>query len=416
MKEKFHKIKKRLALAALVLSILLASAAVSGCIYYAGLGTEEKQSLQSSAEILSSTVSPEVLEKLAAIKVRLDALYLFNDKMDVDYDTGIIKGYVNSLGDPYTVYYTPDEYKDLMETTNGTYYGVGAVLQQNMETGIITIINPYKGCPAYEAGMQKGDYLFKVAGEEVTGQDLSLVVTKIKGEEGTTVDVTIYRPSEDRYIDMTVERREIQIRTVEYAMYGDKIGCIVLSSFEEPTYSQFMEAYDKLKAAGMETLIVDLRDNGGGLVSSVTDILDKLLPEGTITYTEDRDGKQEFYTSDADSILDIPCFVLCNGYSASASEIFISAMQDYHKATIVGTQSFGKGIVQVILPLEDGSALKVTTSRYYTPNGVCIHGEGITPDHVVEYDLEAEEDNQLMYIFKDLLGTDVTTADYREID
>lgn len=338
-------------------------------------------------------ITSDLETKLEAIKARIDTYFLF-DQSEVDFETGILKGYMNALGDPYTVYYSPDEFKDLMESTSGRYSGIGVVVQQNTN-GFITVVRPYLTGPGYAAGIRTDDIIYKVNGEEVTGQDLSLVVTKIKGEAGTTVDLQIYRPSTGEYIDMTVERAELEIETITYEMLEDYIGCISMTSFDEVTYDQFMTAYRDLKNQGMQALIVDIRDNGGGLLSSVTDILDDLLPAGVLTYTEDRDGNREYYRSAASASLDIPAVVLVNGYSASASEIFTGVMKEYGAATIIGTKTFGKGIVQLILALNDGSAVKITSSRYFLPSGICIHGEGIEPDIVIEADAETEEDEQL---------------------
>ncbi len=346
-----------------------------------------------STQGLGDIITDETAQKLIKIRQKISSYYLFDQ--DVDTQTGLIKGYVDSYGDPYTVYYTDEEYQSLMESTSGVYCGIGVVVQQNASTGVITIVRPYVNAPGWEAGMRAEDILYKVAGEEVTGVDLNLVVTKIKGDEGTTVDVTVYRPSTNEYIDMTLTRRKVEIETIAYEMLDDGIGYIEMSSFDEVTYHQFMDAFNDLKDQNMKSLIVDIRDNGGGLLTSVCDILDALLPEGIITYTEDRDGKGDQYYSDKACMLDVPMVVLVNGNSASASEIFTGALQDYGKATIVGTQTFGKGIVQTIMALGDGSAVKVTVSRYFTPKGVCIHGVGITPDEVVENDLEKEGDEQL---------------------
>ncbi len=338
-------------------------------------------------------ISPELEQKLEAIKARIDMYFLF-DQSEADFETGILKGYVDSLGDPYTVYYSPEEYKDLMESTSGKYSGIGVVVQQN-PNGFITVVRPYLDGPGYTAGIRTDDIIYKVSGEEVTGQDLSLVVSKIKGDAGTTVDIQIYRPSTGEYIDMTVERAELEIETITSEMLDDHIGKITMTSFDEVTYDQFMKAYRSLKEQGMQALIVDIRDNGGGLLNSVTDILDDLLPAGVLTYTEDRDGNREYYRSGASASLDVPAVVLVNGYSASASEIFTGVMKEYGAATIVGTKTLGKGIVQVILALGDGSALKVTSSRYFLPSGICIHGEGVEPDVVIEADPESEVDEQL---------------------
>ena len=342
----------------------------------------------------SKVISSELEKKLDSMKAMIDTYFLF-DKSEADFETGILKGYMDALGDPYTVYYSPEEFDELMESTSGRYSGIGVVVQQNTN-GFITVVRPYLTGPGYAAGIRTDDIIYKVNGEEVTGQDLSLVVTRIKGEAGTTVDLQIYRPSTGEYIDMTVERAEMEIETITYEMLVDNIGYIAMTSFDEVTYDQFMKAYNDLKGQGMQALIVDIRDNGGGLLSSVTDILDDLLPAGVLTYTEDRDGNREYYRSAASASLDVPTVVLVNGYSASASEIFTGVMKEYGAATIVGTKTFGKGIVQVILALGDGSAVKITSSRYFLPSGVCIHGEGIEPDVVIEADPDTEEDDQLM--------------------
>lgn len=340
-------------------------------------------------------ISEDTVEKLQLIRQRLDLMYLF-DMTGSDTSSGLIKGYVDALGDPYTQYYTAEEYNEMRESTSGIYSGIGVVVQQNADTGVITVVKPYPNCPGAEAGMLANDIIYKVAGEDATGVDINLVVSKIKGEEGTTVDITVYRPSTNEYIDMTVTRRRVEVETVTCEMLEDQIGKITIDSFDDVTYDQFVECFEELKAAGMKALIVDLRDNGGGLLDSVVAMLDYLLPEGTITYTEDKYGNRETYKSKASAELDIPCAILTNGYTASASEIFTGCMRDYGKAVIVGSTTFGKGIVQVLMGLPDGSALKVTTAYYYTPAGVCIHGEGIEPDYPVDYDYQTEEDEQLL--------------------
>jgi len=351
-------------------------------------------------------IPSDVVDKIALIQERLDLLYLF-DQDEADKYNGLIKGYVDSLGDPYTAYYTADEYAELMESTSGTYSGIGVVVQQNAETGVITVVKPYANCPGAEAGMLPNDILYKVAGEDCTGVDINLVVSKIKGTPGTSVDITIYRPSTNEYIDMTVTRRKVEIETVTFEMLENSIGKITIDSFDDVTYDQFIQAFQQLKQEGMEALIVDLRDNGGGLLDSVVAMLDYLLPKGIITYTEDKYGERETYNSDASAELDVPCAILTNGYTASASEIFTGCMKDYGMAVIVGKKTFGKGIVQVLLPINDGSALKVTTAYYYTPAGICIHGDGIMPDFEVEYDQTTEADEQLdkaVEILKEKLG------------
>jgi|GEM_PF-939128 len=299
------------------------------------------------------------------------------------------------LGEDYTTYYTAEEFASVMESSSGKYSGIGAYVSQNMSTGIITIVKPFDDAPAAEAGILKDDILYAVEGEEVTGEDLNMVVAKLKGEEGTTVNVTIYRAAEDRYIDVAVKRAVVNVPTVTYKMLEDQIGYIQISEFEEVTAEQFAAAVDDLESQGMKSLIFDLRDNGGGLLDSVCDILDRVLPKELLVYTEDKNGNREEEWAKDDDRIEVPMVVLVNGNTASASEIFTGALKDYDEAEIIGTTTFGKGIVQSIVPLFDGSAVKLTSAKYYTPSGVCIHGTGIEPDQVVEYDKELEEDNQL---------------------
>ena len=338
------------------------------------------------------TKEDEVEAKIQELNQYIEQFYLF-DYEEEDVEAGIYKGLMAGLGDVYTGYYTPDEFAEFMEQTNGTYSGIGALLSQDYTTGIITVVRAFEGSPAKQAGMQADDILYMVKGEEVTGKDLSLVVLDLKGEEGTTVDLSILRGTE--VLDMTLERRHIEVPTVECQMLEQQIGYIAITAFEDVTDEQFLAAMDELELQGMKRLIIDLRDNTGGLVDVTCTILDRLLPEGLIVYTEDKFGKRVEEYSDADHYYDGEMVVLVNGNSASASEIFAGAVQDYGIGTLVGTQTFGKGIVQSLFPLSDGSAVKITVSRYYTPAGNNIHEVGITPDVVLEYNREYEGDNQL---------------------
>ncbi len=349
-----------------------------------------------SAEAKSgdSVLSDATEKKLRQLKEIIDEEYLFGTE-DVDFDTEVIRAYMDALGDPYSVYYTPEEYNDLMESSRGTFCGIGVSIQQDIETMAVTVIQVFRGSPAEEAGVKPGDVIYAVDGVPVGQDDINLTVTKVRGAAGSQVKVTFYRPSINGNVDFEITRREVQVDSAVGEMLDDGIGLIQLTSFDEITYGQFVDAYNDLAAKGMKAVIFDLRNNGGGLLSSVCDIVDAMVPEGIITYTVDKNGARSEYRSDASDALNIPAVILTNENTASASEIFTAALHDYGKATVVGTTTFGKGIVQVIIPLNDGSGVKITVSRYYTPKDVCIHGEGIQPDVEVELDPETEEDEQM---------------------
>lgn len=314
---------------------------------------------------------------------------------------GIYKGVLQSLQDPYSVYYTKEEYDSLQESTQGVYCGIGARVSQDVKTGIITIVQLFEGSPAIDAGILPGDIIYKVEDEEVTGTDLSKVVAKMKGKEGTSVELTVVR--ESKKVDCTVIREEIEIPTVEHEMLEDSIGYIQVTEFDQVTAKQFRDALEDLEKQGQDGLVIDLRNNGGGRLDAVVDMLDRMLPEGTIVSTKDKAGEGETFSSTGEEQFNKPLAVLINGNSASASEVFSGAIQDYGTGKLVGTTSFGKGIVQTIFDLKDGSAIKLTTSEYFTPKGRNIQGTGLEPDVKVELDkdqakkvtVEKEKDNQL---------------------
>lgn len=330
------------------------------------------------------TQNEEVHTKLGMLEMYIRSYYLdeIDEKQVEDY---LYYGLIAGLGDPYAAYYNEEETQSMMDSSSGNYCGIGAVFSQNLVTGVVTVTKLYEGCPSYEAGLLPEDILYKVDGEEITGQDLTSVVTKIKGEEGTEVTLTMIRGEEE--IDFTMKRQMIEVPTIEYELLDEQIGYIMISEFDGVTDEQFIAALTNLQDQGMKSLVIDLRNNGGGSVESVCNIADALLPEGAIVYTEYKGQDREARKSDSDCI-ELPMAVLINGSSASASEILSGALQDYGKAVIVGTQSYGKGIVQSVFDLQDGTALKLTTAKYYTPNGNDIHGLGITPD--VEIDLPEE--------------------------
>ena len=317
--------------------------------------------------------------------------YYYQDVEDQQLIDGIYAGLVEGLDDPYSQYYTAEEYEDLMTTLTGNYAGIGAMLQKNIETGAVTITKVYEDSPAEKSGLKEGDYIVSADGHLATEDDLDKFVQYVRGEEGTDVQLVINREGEE--FDVTCTRDTISTPTVAYQMLDGNVGYIQVSQFAENTYDDFVAAYEDLEKQGMESVVFDMRNDGGGLVDSVVNMLDYLLPEGTVVYTLDKQEKREDFTSDAEHFKDIPMVVLVNENTASAAEIFTGALRDFDYATIIGTTTYGKGVVQSTIPLDDGSAIKLTTQTYYTPSGECIHGTGITPDIELEYEfLGGEED------------------------
>ncbi len=347
----------------------------------------------------SELLSDSVVQKLQGLEQAIDTYYYKTDVDKSDEADGLYKGLLDSLGDPYSVYYTEDEYQELVSDTEGTYSGIGAYVSMDNDIEMPRISGFIEGSPAEEAGVQVDDIIYEVEGESTQGLELSVVVSKIKGEEGTTVHIKFYRQSTGEYPEFDIERKTIESPTVSTEMKDNNIGYLRITEFDTVTYDQFVEGYTDLQEQGMEALILDLRSNPGGSLSVVCDIARQLLPEGTIVYTVDRDGNREDYECDGKHEIQIPVVVLVNGYSASASEILSGALKDYNKATLIGTTTYGKGVVQRIFNFTDGTAIKLTISNYYTPNGNDINGVGIEPDEVLELDTEAYAadgtDNQL---------------------
>lgn len=329
--------------------------------------------------------------KIDTIDSYLKNNYLYDDYNQSDLDEMAVKGYVEGLNEPYTHYYTAEEFEQYVSGIEESYVGIGVVISVDEEKEKIVIIAPFEDSPAYEAGIKPGDYILKVDGNDYSADEMDECVSSIKsGKEGTTVNITIERDGEKK--DVTVERREIQSNSVKSEMLENNIGYVRISAFNtndqktsETTYTEFVSNVESLKSQGMEKMIIDLRDNPGGVLDVVCDIADYLLPEGLITYTETRSGKREEYKSDANEY-NIPMVVLINGNSASASEILTGALKDYNRAAIVGEKSYGKGIVQSVYPFTDGSGMSMTIAKYYSPNGICIHGVGIEPDYKVSLD------------------------------
>lgn len=326
---------------------------------------------------------------------------------DVDEEKfidGQLKGVLQSLEDPYSVYMNEEEFSSLMQQTSGTYGGIGVVVTPG-EDNLITVVSPIEGTPGERAGIKSGDKIIKVDGIEFMAENMDKAVKIMKGEPNTTVTLTIVRKDKqgkNEMLDLEIVREEIRLITVKSSIIDDDIGYIKITSFDELTYDDFMTELKKLQTRDIKGLIIDLRNNPGGLLDVTAKIADELLGEGDIVYTQTKDGKREYLKS-GKSQVDYPLAVLVNGGSASASEILSGAIKDHERGTLIGTTTYGKGVVQRIKDLKDGSGLKLTISEYFTPNGTNIHGIGIEPDIVLELPEDIEEigvdnlkeDNQL---------------------
>ena len=363
--------------------------------------------------------SERIQKKTEEINGIVDKYFYFDKdskKQEEDYYDGLMAG----LDDPYSVYYTPEQYAEQQKDDEGKYEGIGAVVSKNYDTGEIYVVNPIVGSPAEEAGLLPDDVFVQIDDLELTvDYTLDAAVGRIRGKGGTTVHLKMYRPNDKEFYEFDIQRREIENVTVEHEMLDGNIGYIKVSQFIVPTAGQFKEAVDDLTDQGMKGLVIDLRGNPGGLVDTAVEMCDYIIADdssvpggagaGMVVYTEDKNGNiiDENKCSDGHSV-DVPIVLLVNGNSASSSEIFTGCMKDYGKATIVGTQTYGKGIVQIIHPLSDGSAIKLTIAKYFTPAGNDIHEVGIAPDVEVELDeslktkvrIDHDEDNQLQEALK----------------
>ena len=338
-----------------------------------------------------SAVNEESINKLSVLEQYIDYFYYKSSEItEEEKENGMYKGLFESLGDVYSCYYTPEEYKLLEEQTQGVYYGIGAYVSRDVETGFCAISGVIKNSPAEEAGLMEGDIIYKVNGEDMTGLELDEVVSNIRGEEGSEVTLTLVRDGKN--MEVTLTRARVNTPTVDSEMLEDGIGYLQITEFDDVTTEQFNENMAQLKAEGMKGLIIDLRGNPGGNVTTVCAIAEQLLPEGLIFYMEDKDGnKTEYKCEGAD--FDLPLVVLVNEYSASAAEILSGAVKDAGIGKLVGKKTFGKGIVQNVIPLEDGSAIKLTIANYYTRGGNDIHLRGVEPDVEVDLDTDAYLDD-----------------------
>lgn len=377
------------------LAVLLIMSMVSCGIKLPGTSkTSKKSSSTSNSEELlddSTKTKLELLEQL------VDESYSGDIDMD-DLQEGLYRGYIDGLGDKYSVYYDEDETKALMQSTSGEFGGIGALFSQDKDTKVITFLKVYEGSGAEEAGFKVDDILYKVDGKDISGEDLSEAVSKIRGDEGTTVELTVLRGDDGEEYTATVTRKIVQTDTVYHEMKEGKIGYIQVTEFDDVTTDQYKEALEDLENQGMKGLVVDLRNNPGGNVDTVTDMLDLMLPEGTTLSIKDKQGKESVYESDDEHQFTKPLVVLVNENSASASEIFSGAIQTFGTGEVVGTTTYGKGVVQQIFDLKDGTSVKLTIAEYLIAGQFGINGKGVTPDVEVQYEKDAQNpdrDNQL---------------------
>ena len=330
---------------------------------------------------------------LASFRKVLEKEYL-GEIDDNELIEGAIKGYIAGLNDPYTEYYTKEEMKKLMDTTNGNYVGIGIYMLLDKEKNAIVIIKPMEGSPAEKAGLLPGDVISKVDGEPYTLETITAISDKIKGKAGTKVKLEICR-GETETFEVEVERQKILISHIKTEVLENNIGYIYISDFDGGCADEFTEKYKELEKQGIKKLIIDIRNNGGGIVDEAIDILKLITNKGDkLLITKDKQENEKITKNDKNPIIEMPIVVLTNSYSASASEILTGALKDNEKATIVGTTTYGKGVIQTIHQLTDGSGLKITTNEYYTPNYNKINKIGIEPN--IEVELPKEYENALV--------------------
>ena len=346
------------------------------------------------AKILVTTETTQLDTRIQLIREYLDKFYL-GDINDDDLLESAVKGYVEGLGDEYTEYLTKDEYEELMVDVNGSFVGIGVYMTQDKEENVLILL-PIEGSPAEEAGLKTGDIIKKVNGEECTGMDLSIVANKVKGEEGTTVNLEILRDGET--INKTIERRTVQINHIKSEVLSNNVGYIQILAFDDGSSEEFKTKLSELLDKNVDSLIIDVRDNGGGIVTEAINIAELFVPKDEIIMIQsDKTGKEEITKSKEDAIIksNLNIVVLTNENSASASEILVGALRDNDLCKVVGIKTYGKGVMQEIVPLSSGGALKLTIEEFRTPNNNVINKKGIEPDIEIKENEDTEADEQL---------------------
>ena len=392
--QKFYRIAMLIIITALISSIITAV-----------IVSEKITSSSSVKSIAEGDGTTGIETALASIRTILEDEYIgeLDDEQMLEM---AIKGYVAGVGDEYTEYYTPEEMSEEYDTAMGNYVGIGIYMIVNYEEGTITVVEPMKNSPALDAGLKEGDLIVKVNGEEVTAENVSEMSNKIKGEEGTKVKLGIKR--DEKEFEVEVERKRIEVSHIEAKMLDNNIAYIQILDFDGGVAKEFKKNYEDLKSKGAKSLIIDIRGNGGGVVDEAIDILEMICDkDSTLLIETDKNGNETITKSEENPIIDMPIAVLVNGNSASASEIFAGALKDLNKATIIGTQTYGKGVIQTLMKLSDGSGLKTTTEEYCTPNRNKINKVGIEPNIIVELpddveELTEENDTQLQRAIEEL--------------
>ena len=342
------------------------------------------------SNIDSTIVTQDVATKLDNLDAILNAYYYEDVDKEAEKDA-LYYGIMESVGDPYTCYYNEEEIAQLYEDLAGKFEGIGAYINKDIDADYCTIQSLIPNSPAAESELKPDDIIIKVDGTDTYGMTLNEVVSMIRGDAGTSVVLTVKRGDEEK--EITIVRAKVETISATYEALDNGIGLITITEFNDNTYEFFKEAKQQFIDNGDTALILDLRGNPGGNLDTVVNIAQEILPQGLVVYTEDKYGKREEYKCDGKKEMNVPIVVLVDGSSASASEILAGAIKDHNKGTLIGTTTFGKGIVQKLISLSDGTAVKITVSKYYTPNGVNIHGTGIEPDIEVEFDADAYTEN-----------------------
>ena len=395
-KEKKYRIYRTIML--VILAAFITFMVTSICFYQYFV---KGNSLNKYLTLMTSDENQDISQTLETYKSLINKYYL-GEVDEESLKEGAIKGYIEGLNDPYTEYISKEDMDDYLEDTMGNFVGIGIYMVQDTESNRIMVLAPIKNSPAEKAGIKPGDLIISVNGEECTADQMTAIATKIKGEEGSTVKLQILRGEET--LDFEITRENIVVNPVEGEVLENNIGYIEFSSFDENTAEEFKTKFEELQAQGINSLIIDLRNNGGGIVDEALQIADYIADKDSVLlYEVDKDNNETVEKSENDPIINMPIIILTNESTASSSEILAGALKDLGKAKTVGTKTYGKGVIQQILTLPDGSGLKITTEKYLTPNRTEINKVGIEPDETVElpdgvdnsYNIDRAQDTQL---------------------